>query len=110
MSTGRRRVVVTGLGAVTPVGLSARATWQALLANTSGVALITAFDASGHDVRIAAEVKNFAPENHMDKRESRRMDRFAQLAVAAANDAIADSKLDLSKEDTTRIGVLVGTG
>lgn len=110
MSPQRRRVVVTGLGAITPVGLTAPATWQALLNNESGVGPITLYDCSKHDVRIAGEVKNFQPENYIEKREARRLDRFAQLAVAAANEAIADSKLDFSKEDTTRCGVIIGTG
>ena len=110
MISGRRRVVVTGLGTVTPLGLTAPVTWQALLNNESGVGPITLYDCSRHEVKIAGEVKNFVPENHIEKRETRRLDRFSQFAVAAANEAVADSKLDFSKEDTTRCGVLIGTG
>ena len=110
MSSGRRRVVVTGLGAFTPVGLSVRETWQNLLNGVSGIGPITLYDASRHDVRIAGEVKGFVPENYLDKREARRLDRFTQLAAAAANAAIRDAGLDFSKEDTARCGVIIGTG
>jgi 3-oxoacyl-[acyl-carrier-protein] synthase II len=110
MSSGRRRVVVTGLGLITPIGLTVPDTWRNLLEGVSGIAPITLYDASQHTIRIAGEAKNFLPENYIEKREARRLDRFAQLAVAAANEAIKDSKLDFSKEDTTRAGVLVGTG
>jgi len=110
MSFGKRRVVVTGLGAVTPVGLTAQETWKALLAGISGIGLITLYDRTIHEVKFAGEVKNFVPEAYMEKRETRRIDRFAQLAVGAAFDAVKDSKLDFTKEDTTRCGVLIGTG
>ena len=110
MNFGRRRVVVTGLGMVTPVGVGVKATWQGLLNNVSGVGLITLYDTSRHEVKIAGEIKNFAPENYIEKREVRRLDRFSQLAVAAAAEAVLDSKLDFSKEDTSRCGVLMGTG
>ena len=110
MSAGRRRVVVTGLGAVTPVGLTARAAWENLLKGVSGVGPITLYDAGQHEVRIAGEVKGFVPENFIEKREVRRLDRFTQLAIVAAREAVADSKLDFSKEDTARCGVIIGTG
>ncbi|MGD0090743.1 MAG: beta-ketoacyl-ACP synthase II [Planctomycetota bacterium] len=110
MSSGRRRVVVTGLGVLSPVGLNVRETWQNLLQGVSGIGPITLYDAGKHDVRIAGEVKNFAAENYIEKREARRLDRFAQLAVAAANEAIRDAQLDFSKEDTARCGVIIGTG
>ena len=110
MSGGRRRVVVTGLGAVTPVGLTVQATWQNLLDGVSGIAPLTLYDASRHDVKIAGEVKNFVPENYIEKREVHRLDRFTQLAIAAANEAVRDSKLDFSKEDTSRCGAIVGNG
>jgi 3-oxoacyl-[acyl-carrier-protein] synthase II len=110
MSSGRRRVVVTGLGIVSPIGLTVKENWQNLLAGVSGIGLITLYDASQHTVKIAGEVKNFLPENYIEKREARRLDRFSQLAVAAANEAVADSKLDFSKEDTSRCGVLMGAG
>jgi len=102
--------VVTGLGALTPVGLNVRETWRNLLAGVSGIGLITLYDASKHDVKIAGEVKNFVPENYIEKREARRLDRFAQLAAAAANEAIRDAQLDFGKEDTARCGVIIGTG
>ncbi|HYG74793.1 MAG TPA: beta-ketoacyl-ACP synthase II [Planctomycetota bacterium] len=110
MSSARRRVVVTGLGVVTPVGLTVKDTWQSLLNNVSGIGPITAYDCSQHEVKIAGEAKNFIPENYIEKREARRLDRFSQLAVAAAREAVSDSKLDFSKEDTSRCGVLIGTG
>ena len=110
MSLGRRRVVVTGLGLMTPVGLTVKETWQGLLENRSGVGLITAYDTSQHDVKIAGQIKNFVAENYIEKREARRLDRFSQLAVAAANEAVADSKLDFTKEDTALCGVLMGAG
>jgi 3-oxoacyl-[acyl-carrier-protein] synthase II len=110
MSVARRRVVVTGLGAVTPLGLTVPELWNGLLNNRSGIGPITLYDSAQHEVKIAGEVKNFLPENYIEKREARRLDRFSQLAVAAAREAVADSKLDFSKEDTSRCGVLVGTG
>ncbi|HYF48273.1 MAG TPA: beta-ketoacyl-ACP synthase II [Planctomycetota bacterium] len=110
MSAARRRVVVTGLGAVTCVGLTARSLWEGLLDGKSGVAPITLYDCSQHTVKIAGECHGFLPENYIEKREARRLDRFSQFAVAAANEAIADSKLDFSKEDTTRCGVIIGAG
>ncbi len=91
MSSGRRRVVVTGLGCVSPVGLTVQEMWQNLLNNVSGIGPITLYDASKHEVRIAGECKNFLAENYIEKREARRLDRFAQLAVAAANEAVKDS-------------------
>jgi 3-oxoacyl-[acyl-carrier-protein] synthase II len=110
MSGPRRRVVVTGLGAVTPLGVSAPALWEGLLQGRGGVAPITAYDHSRHDVHIAAEVKNWMPEQHLDRREARRLDRFTQFALVAANEAIVDAALDFSKEDTARAGVLIGSG
>jgi 3-oxoacyl-[acyl-carrier-protein] synthase II len=110
MTPGRRRVVVTGLGAVTPVGLTARETWQALLNGASGIGPITLYDASQHEVKIAGELKNFAAENYVERREVRRLDRFVQLAIAAAKEAVADSGIDFTREDTTRCGVILGTG
>ena len=106
----RRRVVVTGLGAVTPLGIGVRPTWEGLLRGQSGVGLISLYDHSKHEVHIAGEVKNWAPEQFMEKKAARHMDRFSQLAVAAASEAFSDSKLDFAKEDTARIGVVMGTG
>ncbi|GMV81106.1 MAG: 3-oxoacyl-[acyl-carrier-protein] synthase 2 [Planctomycetota bacterium] len=110
MAGNRRRVVVTGIGAVTPLGVGVKATWEALLQGRSGVGEITLYDHSKHSVHIAGEVKNWDASQHMDKREAKHYDRFTQFAVCAAAEAIADSKLDLSKEDARRIGVVIGTG
>lgn len=106
----QRRVVITGMGAMTPLGQSVQAFWEGLVAGRSGVAPITLCDASEFPCRIAGEVKGFIPEEHMDRREARRMARFSQLAVAAAYQAVKDASLDLAKEDLTRCGVLLGNG
>ncbi|MEI6285161.1 MAG: beta-ketoacyl-ACP synthase II [Bacillota bacterium] len=105
-----KRVVVTGLGAVTPLGIGYELCWENLLAGKSSIARITAFDPEGYSTQIASEVRDFDPALYMDKKEARRMDRVTQFAVAAAKLAIDDSKLDLVSEDKTRIGTLVGTG
>jgi len=107
---GRRRVVVTGMGAVTPVGLSVQEYWDSLMAGRSGLGPITHFDPTGYPCRIASEVKGFEPKNYIDLRESRRMARFSQLAVAAAVEAVAASGIDFDHEDRDRIGVLMGNG
>lgn len=106
----KKRVVITGLGAITPVGNTAETFWQALLAGQSGIGLITRFDAAEYDAKIAGEVKGFEPTEFIDKKEARRMDRFAQLAIAASKMALTDSGLDLGKEDRSRIGAFVGSG
>lgn len=106
-----KRVVVTGIGAVAPVGIGKENVWNALLAGKSGIGPITRFDASEYATRIAGEVKDFdVTEFGVEKKESRHMDRSVQLAVAAAKLAIEDAKLDLEKEDKDRIGSIVGTG
>lgn len=105
-----RRVVITGIGAITPIGNSVPECWEALSRGKSGIEKITLFDASQFTSQIAGEVKGFEPEKYIDKKEVRRMDRFAQFALAATSEAIQDSKLDLSQEDTKRIGVLLGSG
>ncbi len=106
----RRRVVVTGLGLVSPVGIGVEESWSALVAGKSGIGPITLFDASTYPTRIAGEVKNFDPTRFMDRKEARRNDRFIQFALAAADMAMKDSGLDLAKEDLERIGVIVGAG
>lgn len=106
----RRRVVVTGLGLVSPVGIGVEASWSALVAGKSGIGPITLFDASTFPTRIAGEVKGFDPTQFMDRKEARRNDRFIQFALAAADMAMKDSGLDLSKEDPERIGCIVGAG
>ncbi len=106
----RRRVVVTGVGLITPVGIGAEASWQGLVAGKSGIGPITLFDASTFPTRIAGEVKNFEPGDFMDKKEARRNDRFIQFAMAAAEMAMKDSGLDMSKEDPEQVGCIVGAG
>lgn len=106
----RNRVVVTGLGAISPVGLSVSAFWESLIAGRSGVGRITRFDPANFEVQIGAEVKDFEPTNYIDRKEARRMDRFTQFAVAAAKEAVADSGLAMENEDPERIGVIIGSG
>jgi 3-oxoacyl-[acyl-carrier-protein] synthase II len=106
---GRRRVVVTGLGAVTPLGLDIESTWSSLLAGDSGAAEITQFDHSDYPVHFACEVKDFDATQWIDRKAARRMDRFTHLILAAARQAEADSGLDIAKE-ADRIGAAVATG
>jgi 3-oxoacyl-[acyl-carrier-protein] synthase II len=106
----RRRVVVTGLGLVCPVGIGVEESWQALVAGKSGIAPITQYDASTYPTRIAGEVKGFEPEKFMDRKDARRNDRFIQFALAAADMAVKDSGLDFAKTDPERVGVIVGSG
>lgn len=110
MHMRRRRVVVTGMGTLTPIGNGLDAFWEGLVAGKSGVGPITHFDASEIDTRIAAEVKGFDPHQYLDRKEARRMDRYAQLAVAAATMAIEDAKLDLDSYDLERVGCWIGSG
>lgn len=105
-----QRVVITGIGAVTPLGLTTGATWEGLLAGRSGIGPITRFDASDLRTNFAGEVKDFDPSNYMDRKEARRLDPYIQFALAAAQEAIADAKLDVSKEESNRIGCIVGSG
>lgn len=106
----KRRVVVTGVGLVTPVGVGLENVWQAILAGTSGIAPITKFDTSRHDSKIGGEVKGFNPEDFISQKELRRMDIFIQYALAASKIATNDAALDMEKEDGERAGVVVGTG
>ena len=106
---GRRRVVITGLGAVTPLGNDVRSTWENLIAGGSGAGPITQFDTTDFPVTFACEVKDFDPSDWVDHKQARRMDRFAQLIVAAARQAEADSGLDVSKE-ADRVGAAIATG
>jgi 3-oxoacyl-[acyl-carrier-protein] synthase II len=105
-----RRVVVTGLGALTPIGNTADEFWSALLQGRSGVGPITKFDATDYPTRIAGEVKNFDPLAFVDKKEARRLDPFLQYAIACAVMAVQDAALDTEKIDGTRFGVLIGSG
>ena len=106
----RRRVVVTGMGMVSPLGTGVDKTWQALIQGKSGVARITKFDPTGFDTQIAAEVKDFVPENFMDKKELRRTDIFIQYAMASAAMALEDSQLKITPANADRVGVVVGAG
>jgi 3-oxoacyl-[acyl-carrier-protein] synthase II len=106
----RRRVVVTGLGAVTPIGNTRDEFWSRLIAGESGIAPITAFDASLFDARIAGEVKDFKPEILIGRKEARRMDRFTQFAFIAAREAIEDANLPDDPEFKKRVGGVIGTG
>ena len=104
------RVVITGIGAITPVGLNASATWSSLLAGQSGAGPITRFDPSETETKIACEVKGCDPADYLDRKEARRMDRYAQLAVAAARQALEDSGLAITPENRDDVGVVVGSG
>ena len=106
----RRRVVVTGLGLVSPVGNGVEESWSALVAGKSGIGPITQFDASTFPTRIAGEVKGFDPEKYLDRKEVRRNDRFIHLAMAAADQAFRDSGLDMARENPERVGAIVGSG
>jgi 3-oxoacyl-[acyl-carrier-protein] synthase II len=106
----RRRVVVTGLGLVCPVGVGVEESWQALVSGKSGIGPISHYDASTFPTRIAGEVRGFEPEKFMDRKEVRRNDRFIQFALAAADMAMKDSGLDVDREDPNRMGAIVGSG
>ncbi len=106
----RRRVVVTGLGAVSPIGIGVEAFWEALKAGISGATRITKFDPTGFDCQIAAEVKGFDPLNWVEKKEARKMDTFIQYAIAAAAMAVEGAALKATEENRDRIGVSIGTG
>ncbi len=106
----KRRVVVTGLGAVTPIGLDIPEFWDGLISGKNGVVPITHFDASKFDTQFAAEVKNFNPDNYFDKKSVRRLDRFSQFAIAASVQAIKDSNINLEKLNKDRAGVVYGSG
>ena len=106
----KRRVVITGLGAVTPLGLTAPDSWQAVRAGVCGVGLITQYDTAGKKVTLAAEVKGFDPEQYFSRMEAKHMGRFTQLALAAAKEALADSGIVPESLDLDRCGVIVSTG
>lgn len=105
-----QRVVITGLGAVTPVGCDVKTFWENIKNGVSGVDIVTRFDASNYSCRVGAELKDFNVEEFCDKKEAKRMDRFTQYAVAASMMAVADSGLDLEKTDLERMGVIIGSG
>lgn len=109
-SMQKRRVVVTGFGAVTPIGLNASESWEAAKAGVCGIAPITLYDVTDRKVKLAGEATGFSPDTCIDPRDSRKMDRFTQLAVAAADEAVAASGLAMEREDTTRCGIIVSSG
>jgi 3-oxoacyl-[acyl-carrier-protein] synthase II len=106
----RRRVVVTGMGMVSPLGTGVEKSWQALLQGKSGIGKITKFDATGYDTQFAAEVKDFVPENFIEKKELRRMDIFIQYAIASSTMAMEDAQLKVTAANADRVGVVVGAG
>ena len=105
-----RRVVVTGMGAITPIGLSVDEFWESVKAQKTGFAEITKFDTTDYKCKLAAEVKGFDAKNYMDFKSAKRMEAFCQYAVAASKEAIEDAGLDMEKEDAFRVGVSIGSG
>ena len=106
----KRRVVITGMGAVTPIGNTVEEFWQGILENKVGIGPITKFDTTDFKVKLAAEVKEFDPKLHMDFKAAKRMDAFSQYAVVAAQEAFAQAGLDMEQEDPYRVGVIIGSG
>lgn len=105
-----KRVVITGIGAITPIGIGKDNFWNSLLDGKSGIGPITKFNAENHDARIAAEVKDFDPHDFLDKKEAKRMDRFSQFAVAATKLALEDGSINLDELNRERIGAIIGSG
>ena len=105
-----RRVVITGLGAITPIGNNTEEFWKGIKEGKCGIDEITHFDTTDYKVKLAAEVKGYNPEEHFDRRSAKRLDKFSQFAIVASKEAWNDSKLDKEKEDMTRIGVVLGSG
>ncbi len=109
-SLERKRVVVTGLGAVTPIGNTLQDYWEGLLSGRNGIGPITLFDPSSHSCRIAGEVKGFDPHDYLEKKEAKRMDRFAQFAIAASKQAIADASFEINELSAEQVGIVIGNG
>ncbi len=105
-----RKVVITGYGVISPIGIGVNDFWNSLVSGKSGISRVSSFDASQFSTQICAAVKDFQPEKYIDKKKVRKMDRFSQLAFAAAKMAMEDAKLDMGKEDPFRVGVIVGSG
>jgi 3-oxoacyl-[acyl-carrier-protein] synthase II len=106
----RRRVVITGIGLISPLGLDAPSTWDALLAGRSGVGPITRFDASAFPTRIAAEVRGFDPERYLERKDVRKLDTFSHYAIAATDEALRDSGFEIGEANADRVGVYIGSG
>ena len=110
MTIELKRVVVTGLGAITPIGNTVTEYWDGLISGRNGIADITLFDASKHDCRIAGEVKGFDPLTYLDAKEAKRMDRFSQFGVSASKQALADAEFVITDLNAEQVGVVIGTG
>ena len=108
--SNNRRVYVTGIGVISPLGLDTESTWASVSEGKSGIDLITAFDTESFDTKFAAEVKGFDPESYLDRKEARRMDRFAQFAAAAAKEACCQAQLNPREIDPYKVGVIIGSG
>jgi 3-oxoacyl-[acyl-carrier-protein] synthase II len=106
----RKRVVVTGVGAITPIGNTPAQYWEGLLSGRNGIDYITSFDASRHDCRIAGEVKNFDPHDYLERKDAKRMDRFSQFGVSAAKQAVADARLVIDELNAEQVGIVIGSG
>ena len=106
----KKRVVITGMGAITPLGIGVEDFWQGLISGKTGIDLVTRFDVSALPTQIAAEVKGFEPDQYIDRKEAKRMDRFTQFAVAAAQMAVENAGIDLVKAGQERVGVVLGSG
>jgi 3-oxoacyl-[acyl-carrier-protein] synthase II len=106
----RKRVVITGLGLVIPIGIGVETAWKNVCEGRSGIAPLTRFDPNDHETKIAGEVKGFNPENYIEKKEIKKMDLFIQYALGAANEAVEDSQLEIAPENAEQVGVIVGTG
>lgn len=106
----KRRVVVTGLGMLSPLGLNSEDTWRKLLAGESGIGEITHFDCSNYSTRFAGQINDFDPQEYIEKKETKKMDRFIQLGIAAGKQALADSGLSISADNAHRVGVAIGSG
>ena len=105
-----KRVVITGLGAITPIGNNVEEFWNGIKEGKCGIDEIKAFDTSNFKVKLAAEVKNYNQEDYFERREAKRLDKFSQYAIIAAREAWKDSKLDKEKENMERVGIVVGSG
>src|SRR5438046_4941329 len=109
MRNGQRRVVITGVGAVTPIGTAADGLWGGLVARRSAVRAVTRFDPTPFRSRIAAEIPDFRPQDHLDAKRAKRLDRFSQLAVTSARFALADAAFHPAREDRDRVGAMIGS-
>ena len=106
----KKRIVITGIGLITSIGLDKKETWQSLISGNSGIDTISCFDPEAYETKIAAEVKGFDPTILIGKKESRRLDRFSQFAVASSIQALEDANIDMENEDQSRVGVMIGSG